>query len=816
MIGQTISHYKIIEKLGGGGMGVVYKAEDTKLKRLVALKFLPPELTRDEEAKERFIHEAQAAAALDHPNICDIHEIGETEEGQLFIVMAYYAGETLKKQMARGKLQVAEVIDIAIQVAQGLAKAHEHGMTHRDIKPANIMVTSEGAAKIVDFGLAKLAGQVQLTKAGTTLGTAAYMSPEQTHGQDVDHRADIWAFGVVLYEMLTGQLPFKGEYEQAIIYSILNETPHPIASLRANVPPELERIVNLCLAKKATDRYQQMTELLADLRALKQSLEYGASQRSLAGSAQPPRKLAYLYGAGVVVLALLVGYVVFIPKTPTIDRKSIAVLPFSNLSESKEDEYFSDGITEDVITQLTKIADLKVISRTSVMQYKGVDKNIPDIGKKLDVATVLEGSVRRAGNQVRIAAQLIDTHDEGLLWAETYDKEMADIFVIQSEIAVQIAMALKVKLSSPEKKQIEKKPTGNITAYDYYLKGREYYYRHYREAYEMAGGFFVKALELDSTFALAYAGLADVCAQRESADSAITLSRRAIAMDARLPEAYRSLGLAYYYKGWMQKSLEASLHAIRLNANHFPAIVNVGWVLIETNPVEALPWFKKAFMLDPTTATSASAIGTAYMVLGDEANAEKWFKQSIEIAPDYWRNYLKLWQLYSRGGRYDAAKEIEQKLLANAPNYLQATGLSYLLDHNYVQAKEYYEKTVSIDPKFRSLDLAYFYKKTGKEGEAQKIFDLFTKRCQANIERGNERYWPRYDMARISAALNRKAEAYEWLQKAIDAGWIEYRWGMTDPLLENLHNDKRFRQMMAHVKAKVDQMRQQVEMMEQR
>lgn len=815
MIGQTISHYKIIEKLGGGGMGVVYKAEDTRLKRFVALKFLPPDLTREEEAKERFIHEAQAASALDHPNICNIHEISETEEGQLFIVMAYYDGETLKKKIISNQLSVDNVVDIAMQIARGLAKAHEHGIAHRDIKPANIIVTNDGVAKILDFGLAKLAGQAQLTKIGTTVGTAAYMSPEQTYGEDVDHRADIWALGVVLYEMVTGQLPFKGEYEQAVIYSILNENPQPVSNLRTNIPKELESIINKCLVKKASDRYQQMAELLADLQGHGQQFASGASKRVLAGTSPQRRTRVYLGGVGVMILALIAGYILFFPETAAIDGKSIAVLPFANLSESKEDEYFSDGITEDIITQLAKIADLKVISRTSVMQYKGVYKNIRDIGRKLGVATVLEGSVRRAGNQVRVAAQLIDVTDEGHLWGEVYDKEMAEIFTIQSDIARQIAVALKAKLLSPEEEQIEKRPTGNITAYDYYLKGREYYNRHQqRQGYAMANSFFAKALALDSTYALAYAGMADACAQRDLLDSAIALSRRAIAIDSSLPEAYKALGLAYYNKGWIQKSLEASLSSIKLNPNHFPAIVNVGWALLETSPVEALPWLKRAFLLAPTSASVAGAIGTAYMVLVDDANAERWFKKSLELAPDYRRGYYRLWRLYMQGGQYQAAAAIRQEALVMAPNYFEILGLSCLLDRNYGQARNYYEKTISVDSSFQSLEMAYVYQKTGKESDAHRMFDYFFTRSQLLIAEGNERSWARYDMARINAARHKKIDSYEGLQKAIDAGWIEYRWGRIDPLLENLHNDERFKQMMAQVKAKVDQMRKRVEMME--
>ncbi|HEX9971323.1 MAG TPA: protein kinase [bacterium] len=834
MIGMQVSHYKIVEKLGKGGMsslpqkhnkliplagGDVYKAEDTKLKRTVVLRFLPPEFTRDPEAKALFIQEVQAVSALDHRNICTIHEISETEDGQLFIVLAYYDGERLKKKVARGQsrsagLSVDSAIDIAIQIAQGLAKAHEHGLIHRDIKPGSVMITKDGVVKILDFGLAKLEDQEGLTKAGATIGTIAYMSPELVQGQEVDQHTDIWSFGVVLYEMLTGQLPFKGEYEQAVIYSILNEIPQPVSSLRPKVPQQLERIVNLCLAKKATERYQQMNDLLADLRSLQPQSESDVTKPGRAKTSRQRRTLAYIFSAILVVLALFVLYFLFKPKIASIDKKSIAVLPFTNLSGSKEDEYFSDGITEDIIIQLTKIADLRVISRTSVMQYKSVNKNVRDIGRELDIATVLEGRVRRAGNQVRVAAQLIDANDEALLWAEIYDKEMTEIFAIQTDIAQQIAIALKARLSSPEKEQIKKKPTGSITAYDYYLKGREYYYHHNIEGYEMAGSFFAKALEIDSTYALAYAGMADACAQRALLDSAITLSRRAISIDPSLPEAYKALGLAYYNKGWLEKSLEASLHAVKLNSNHFPATVNVGWALLETNPGEALPWFKKAFMLAPTSASVARAIGIAYTVLVDDANAERWFKKSLELAPDYLRSYYELWQLYMRGGQYKAAEAIEQKIPSNAPNYLQVSGLAYLLESNYGQAKKYYEKTVSIDPQFRSLELAYVYKKTDKESDALKMFDYFSSRCQVNIEEGNERSSPRYEMARIHAALNRKLESYEWLQKAIDAGWIEYRWGMIDPLLENLHNDERFQQMMSQVKKQVAEMRKQVEAME--
>ncbi|MCG3154650.1 MAG: Serine/threonine-protein kinase PknD [bacterium] len=815
MIGQTISHYKIIEQLGGSGLSAVYKAEDLKLKRIVALRFVPPEFTRAPEVKALFIHEAQAASALDHRNICSVHEFSETADGRLFIVIAYYDGERLKKKVARGQLSVDSAIDIAMQIAQGLAKVHENGLVHGDIKPGSVMITKDGVIKILDFGLAKLGDQGGLARAGTAIRTVAYMSPEQAQGEAVDHRTDIWSLGVMLYEMLTGQLPFKGDYEQAVVYSILNETPRPATSLRANVPQELESIINKCLAKKATDRYQQINELLLDLRALQTPPASRARQRPFAPDSQRRRRLVW-YAAGLVVLALVIWIFLLQRDAGPTDRKSIAVLPFVNLGTSHEDEYFSDGITEDVITELAKIADLKVISRTSVMKYKGVYRSIRDIGRELDVATVLEGSVRRSGKQVRVAAQLIDAHDEGHLWAEVYDEEMTEIFAIQSDIARQIAGALKARLSSAESGQAAKKPTTDITAYEFYLKGREYYYRHDRKSYEMAGSLFVKALEQDSGYALAYAGLADACAQRDLLDSAIVLSQRAITLDPNLAEGYKALGLAYYYKGWLHKSLEASMHAIKLNANHFPATVNVGWVLLETDPVAALPWLKKAFVLAPTSASAASALGVAYMSLADKVNAEKWFQKSVELAPDYLRSYQRLWQLYLEEGQSQAAEIIRRKILAVAPNYFQVLCLSPLLQQDYQQAMSCFDKTIAGNPAFQSLELAYVYLKTGRENEAGKMFDRFAANCQARIAAGNERGWPRYDLARIHAARHQKAEFYHWLEQAIAAGWLEYRWALIDPLLENVRTEARFQEMMAQVAAKIDQMRRRAQLAEEK
>ena len=511
--GSTLGPYTIRAELGHGGMGVVYTAQDPRLKRQVAIKLLTADLTRDETAKQRFLQEAQAASALDHPNICTIYEINETADGQLYLVMAYYEGETLKQRIERGPLALGEAVDIATQVGQGLAEAHGAGIVHRDIKPANLLIAKGGVVKILDFGLAKLAGTEGVTQTGTTVGTVAYMSPEQARGQEVDQRTDIWSLGVVLYEMLAGQQPFRGENLLAISNAILESQPVSMTRLRADTSPALAQVVTRSLANSRDGRYQSVADLLGELR--------NATASAIKAGSEP-------------------------------DVPSIAVLPFANMSADPENEYFCDGISEDIINALGQIAGLRVAARGSAFFFKGKQVDLREVGQKLHVSTVLEGSVRRAGKRLRITTELVNAEDGYQLWSERYDRELEDIFDIQDEIARTIAERLEVTLSGGEQTPLAARATDNIKAYEAYLKGRGLLYnrgRFIRDALTC----FEEAVELDSDYALAWAGLADgrttvgyygMAAPHETMPQAKEAATRAVQLDDSLAEAHCALALA--------------------------------------------------------------------------------------------------------------------------------------------------------------------------------------------------------------------------------------------------------------------------------
>ena len=484
MIGKTVSHYKILEELGRGGMGVVYRAEDTKLDRIVALKFLAPHAIGGEDDRARFLHEAKAEAALSHPNICTIYEIGEAD-GQPFIAMQCVEGQDLGDVIGQGPVKINKAVDIALQAAAGLQEAHEKDIVHRDIKPANIMINTKGRVKIMDFGLAKALGRTMLTRADSTLGTYAYMSPEQSRGDDVDSRTDIWSLGVVLYEMITGRLPFKGDYEQAVVYSILSEEPEPVTALRTGVPMELERIVSKCLRKDPGRRYQGMADLAADLKQVQETFT-SAGRTGTVVPAPAPRTLGARWPWVVIAVPLVVAAALVVPKlfraergtSAVDDRKMLVVLPFENLG-SPDDEYFAAGMTEEITSRLAAVSGLGVISRTSAVQYGREGKTLRQIGNDLGVGYVLEGTVRwnkgaAGGSRVRVTPQLIQVSDDTHLWAETYDRVIEDIFAVQSEIAEKIIGQLGVTMLDRERDIVEARPTENLLAYETYLRGIHY------------------------------------------------------------------------------------------------------------------------------------------------------------------------------------------------------------------------------------------------------------------------------------------------------------------------------------------------------
>ena len=616
MIGQTISHYTILERLGGGGMGVVYKAEDTRLKRVVALKFLPPELTRDPEAKERFVHEAQAASSLDHANICNVHEIDETAEGQIFIAMAYYEGETLKKKIERGPMKIDEAVDIVIQVAQGLAKAHEHGIVHRDIKPANVMVTSDRVAKIVDFGLAKLSGRTMLTKEGSPLGTAAYMSPEQARGEPADQRTDIWSLGVLLYEMLSGKRPFEAEYENALMYSILNAEPQPITGLRTGVPMELERIISKCLAKSAAERYQHADDLIVDLRSIHSISTSLPPAAPRAGVLRDRKRRTRLILAAAALIVVALGAWFFLGRNggelSQLRKRSIAVLPFSPFGRTFDDSVFADGIHDDILTQLSKISGLRVIARTSMVLYRDSKKTPQQIADDLDVGYLLEGSTRRSGGKIRITAQLVKTADEGHLWADTYDRSDADIFAVQSDIAQRIASSMEAVLSPAEKAAVEEIPTKSTEAYDYYLRGN-YYWDNYVDSAgnSKAAEFYEKATEKDPAFTQAFARAAMAnSAVYESWDFTPTrLARitssldKARALNPEDPVVHWAQGEYFYFQEFTdhrKMALAEYQKALKTRPNWEELHLGIGRVLLDEGHLpEARESFRRFFSLSP-------------------------------------------------------------------------------------------------------------------------------------------------------------------------------------------------------------------------
>jgi TolB-like protein len=756
MIGETIAHYKIIEKLGEGGMGEVYRAEDTKLKRIVAIKILPADLVRDEEARERFLREAQAASSLQHENICAIHEIAETPDGRMFICMDCYDGTTLKERIAGAPLPVGEAMDIADQIAAGLSEAHGAKIVHRDIKPANIMITRRGVAKIVDFGLARPLGTATLTKVGTTMGTVAYMSPEQARGDRVDHRTDIWSLGAVLYEMIAGRPPFRGEYESAVLYSILNESPEPLTALRSGVPLELERIVAKCLAKAPGERYQTAADLSADLRRLKREISEGTA-RPAASAARPRgasrgRRIGFVVVAAAILMTLLAVFNVggmrdrFVGGRGTGEPErieSLAILPFVNADHDPDTDYLSDEIPASITANLSRLSGLRVVPRSSAFRYRGSEGDLAAVGRKLNVRVILTGQVRARGEELSIWAELVDVANDRQLWGENYSLKLSDILTFEENIVGRITGALQLRLTETDRDRLSKGQTDNAEAHRLYLKGRYFWNKRSEEGFRNAISYFRQAIEQDPAYALAYAGLADsygvlaafgIEAPHDVFPKAKAAVSRALEIDSTLAEAHVSLAyiLQYYEWKWLESEKEYR-RAIELDPGYATALHWYGLLLLTLGrDEEALAASERAVRVDPLSLPVAASLGTVYLATHQYEKAEAQCLKVMEMDSSFAMARTILATVYVVQGHYDKAIkewEIAATLPASTPE-----NIAYL---------------------------GYGYARGGRVPEARRILADLSARAK-------QHYVPPVFFAMICAGLGEMDETFDWIDKAYE------------------------------------------------
>ncbi|HEY6264249.1 MAG TPA: protein kinase [Candidatus Acidoferrum sp.] len=787
MIGQTLGHYRILEKVGAGGMGVVYRAHDEQLERDVAVKVLPPGTLNNDAARKHFRKEALALAKLNHPNIETIYEFN-TQDGTDFLVMEYVPGKTLADRLVSGTLPEKEAVTLGMQIAAAMEEAHNRGIVHRDLKPRNIALTDRGQAKVLDFGLARLLPQtsegnsVTLTDTQAGAGTLPYMSPEQLQGEPVDARGDIYTAGAVLYEMIAGRRAFSEDLPSRLIDSILHQLPVPPRALNPRISPELERVILKCLDKDPARRFQTAKELLVDLRRLDGNHSADTTPPSRANSARTKvaRFAPYAVAGPLILAVLLTGLNVgglrdrLMFRPPPAKVGSLAVLPLENLSHDPEQEYFADGMTEALITDIAKIRTLRVISRTSVMRYKGTKKPLSQIARELKVDAIVEGSVQRSGNQVRIDAQLIDARNDRNLWTESYQSDLSDVLSLQGNVARAIAGEIRVQLTSEERAGLSSARTVKPDAYEAYLRGLYSLNKRTPSDLQNAIGSFQKAIDLDPTYALAYSGLAEgytllsvygEIVPRAAMPKAKAAARRALEIDNGLAEAHAVLADVEWSYDWDVAAADASFQrALQINPSY--ATAHQWYALYLSNlgkNEQAIAQINRAQELDPRSLIIQANVGWCYYAAHRYDEAIEQLKKFTESEPNFWLVHSILGQVYlSKGNLPDAIHELE--LAASlSPHTMRNMAL-----------------------------LGDAYALAGRRAEARKLLDEL-------ISISKQRYVAPAYMAIPCIGLGQKDQAFDWLEKAYDdrSDWMVLL--QTDPVFDPIRSDPRFQNLLRKV-----------------